>query len=268
MELNNVMNHNTSNDFIAVKTGDVSGDARPNGLIGNEVRGDKKLSMNIVEADFLAGETFDVEVGATATEIFGLQVAYQFDPEVMQLVDIQHSNGYTSDAHFGLTQLQDGLIQISWNANDGEVKSFDGAFVTFTFEAFEDGTVSDVFSLNTKRIEPEAYLEELEVASIELNFLGNDGKVVASSEEFELYQNQPNPFDMSTKIAFSLPRPQEASIRIFDVTGKTVHLIQGAFAKGLNEITVGKAQLSATGVLYYRLETKDQMATRKMIMIE
>ena len=268
MELNNVINHNTSNDFIAVKTGDVSGDARPNGLIGNQVRGDKKLSMNIVEADFLAGETFDVEVSATATEIFGLQVAYQFDPEVMQLVDIQHSNGHTSDAHFGLTQLQDGLIQISWNANDGEVKSFDGAFITLTFEALEDGTVSDVFSLNTKRIEPEAYLEELEVASIELNFLGNDGKVVASSEEFELFQNQPNPFDMSTKIAFSLPRAQEASVRIFDVTGKTVHLIQGVFAKGLNEITVGKAQLSATGVLYYRLETKDQMATRKMIMIE
>ena len=210
----------------------------------------------------------DVTLSAPASEIYGLQFALQFDPTVLQLNDIQHLAGFTSDANVGLTQLQDGVILISWNALNGAAQSIEDGLINFVFETLQDGKLSEVVGLNTKRLTPEAYLTELEVVDITLNFRSKDGKVISSSEEFALYQNQPNPFDGTTTISFNLPKMEEASIHIFDVTGKTVHLIKGVFAKGKNEVTVGKAELLTTGVLYYRLETKDQMATRKMIMIE
>lgn len=268
LEIDDMSKQASTNDFIAVKTGDISGDAKPNGLIGNVVRTGEKLEMTTQDQSFIIGEQVVVDLQATATDIYGLQFAVQFDQNVLQLTDIQHPTGWTHEGHIGLTKLEDGIIQLSWNAQDGQPRDLQNGLISFEFEAIKEGVISDVMTLHTKSVSAEAYLTDLEVVDIEMNFLGKDGKVIASSEEFELYQNMPNPFDGTTTIAFSLPRMEEASIHIFDVTGKTVHLIQGVFAKGRNEITVGKSQLNTSGVLYYRLETNDQMATRKMIMIE
>jgi hypothetical protein len=85
---------------------------------------------------------------------------------------------------------------------------------------------------------------------------------------FTLEQNHPNPFRYETVIGFTLPEAMPARLRIFDVTGRLLKTLEGDFPKGYSRVTVDRDDLRSTGVLYYQLETKDYLATRKMVLLE
>jgi len=57
-------------------------------------------------------------------------------------------------------------------------------------------------------------------------------------------------------------------LSIYDVSGKVIRTFNDNFAKGYNEITVNSDELSANGMLYYRLESANHTATRKMIIVK
>ena len=83
-----------------------------------------------------------------------------------------------------------------------------------------------------------------------------------------LYQNRPNPFDRSTVIGFKLAEKSQARISIFDVTGKVLKVYEAEYDKGYNELILNRKDLSASGVLYYQLDTDDFTATKKMILVQ
>jgi hypothetical protein len=85
---------------------------------------------------------------------------------------------------------------------------------------------------------------------------------------FELYQNQPNPFMNRTTIGFHLPEANRATLSIFDESGRLLHSQTGDFAKGYNSVLLDRSMLKTNGLLYYKLETADNSATRKMILLK
>ena len=85
--------------------------------------------------------------------------------------------------------------------------------------------------------------------------------------EFALDQNNPNPFSSTTAISFTLPEAGEATLKIFDITGKTIKTITGQYAKGANEVILNADDFSAQGVMFYELESKGFKATKKMIYL-
>ncbi len=91
-----------------------------------------------------------------------------------------------------------------------------------------------------------------------------DGQTI-SGVGFELYQNQPNPFINRTFIGFHLPEAATATLTVYDETGRVVFTQQGDYAKGYNAVTLDRALLNTTGVLYYTLTAGDDTASRKMI---
>jgi hypothetical protein len=91
-----------------------------------------------------------------------------------------------------------------------------------------------------------------------------DGKTI-SGVGFELYQNQPNPFMNKTTVGFYLPEASEATLSIIDEAGRVVYQQKGQFAKGENSISLDRALINTTGLLYYKLETATDSATKKMI---
>ena len=84
---------------------------------------------------------------------------------------------------------------------------------------------------------------------------------------FELYQNSPNPFREQTLISFTLPEAATAQVKVSDINGRVLKVIEGDFAKGYNELRLEKGDLPA-GVLTYTLETKEFSATKKMISVK
>ena len=113
-------------------------------------------------------------------------------------------------------------------------------------------------------VSAEAYGENNTKLNLELQLM-NKGNAVAS--KLELFQNQPNPWDKFTSISFNLPEAVNASVTIYDVSGRVLKTVKQDFNKGFNQIDIDSRELSANGVLYYELKTPMGTATKKMILL-
>jgi len=134
-----------------------------------------------------------------------------------------------------------------------------------TFTANNDIAISEALTVNSSITAAEAYTKDGSLLDVNLEFIGENGEAVA---DFTLYQNQPNPFKSETLIGFNLPTEGAATLKIYDVSGKILRLIEGDYAKGYNEVSINRSELAGSGVLYYTLETANDSATKKMIIIE
>ncbi len=90
---------------------------------------------------------------------------------------------------------------------------------------------------------------------------------------FYLEQNFPNPFNLSTKIRFSVKskvksQSSKISLRVFDVLGNAVTtLINEERPDGYYEIDFDGSGLTS-GIYFYQLVTDDFVQTRKMILLK
>ena len=105
--------------------------------------------------------------------------------------------------------------------------------------------------------------EEKEKFELNINFLENK----EASDEFQVFQNYPNPFTGSTIIGFNLPQKMEVTIAIHNAQGKKVAITQKEFAKGLNQFEFNRTDLG-TGVFYYTISAGEFSKTTRMLHIE
>jgi hypothetical protein len=87
-----------------------------------------------------------------------------------------------------------------------------------------------------------------------------------------LAQNQPNPFNPLTTIVFTLARPGWVDLRVYDLAGRLVTLLQqGKVAAGYHSVPwngtdrIGRTVPSGTYV--YRLEASGQVLSRTMMLV-
>ena len=149
---------------------------------------------------------------------------------------------------------------MSWNTSNtdkGEKVS-----VVMTFKITAAGELKDMLTLTSSITEAEAYTQTGEILDVNLEFADE------VSSEFALYQNHPNPWNGHTQIGFDLPADATARLIIYDVAGKVIKTIEGEYKKGYNTIMVSTRDISAPGVLYYRLESEGYSATKKMLIIQ
>ena len=77
----------------------------------------------------------------------------------------------------------------------------------------------------------------------------------------------PNPFNPSTTISYTIPKEQKVSIRIYDMLGREIAtLIDGVQTQGEHFVRLDGSNL-ASGIYFYRFETKDFIQVRKLILI-
>jgi hypothetical protein len=99
------------------------------------------------------------------------------------------------------------------------------------------------------------------------------GAPAAMPTKYQLAQNYPNPFNPSTTISFSVPKAEKVQLQIFNLLGELVVTLTDAdFQAGTHNITwngldaYGNSVTS--GIYLYRLQTKTQTLTKKMIMVQ
>jgi hypothetical protein len=244
-------------DFIAAKIGDVSGNAIANSLIAAGTRSAGTLNLEVANAELISGNEVSVAVSAkNFANISALQ--FTMDVKGLQLVSVESGSINVTADNFA--QLDANTITTAWY-NASAITTSDVLF-TMTFKASANVQLSEALAINSKVTAAAAYTGNSEKLDVDVAFNG------VASAEFALFQNEPNPFDNVTTISFQLAEAGAATLTVFDVTGKTVSILRGDYAKGLNSINVTKADLKATGVLYYQLESGAFTATKKMIVIE
>lgn len=85
---------------------------------------------------------------------------------------------------------------------------------------------------------------------------------------YALKQNYPNPFNPTTNIKYAIAKSGFVSLKVFDITGKMVaDLVNGNQTTGTYEVNFNASSF-ASGVYYYRIESKDFVETKKMLLIK
>jgi len=247
-------------NFMAIKVGDVNNSAEPNGLLGTEGRTTAgEMLLQVEDKALTFGETYTVDVtAADLNKIEGAQFTLNFNRNALELVDLEE--GVLTANNFSMARANEGVITASWN---GEADA-DAVLFSLVFSAKADAQLSDLLSVNSEYLLAEAYSENGALLDVALSFNEN----VAKANGFELYQNQPNPFKGETLIGFNLPKSSNATLTVYDISGKVLKLVRGDFAKGYNQIVLNSQELPQAGVLYYSLSTEEHNATKKMIVIE
>lgn len=100
-----------------------------------------------------------------------------------------------------------------------------------------------------------------------------DGPAAVAPARFALAQNQPNPFNPSTTIGFSLEEGGLVSLLVFDVSGRLVRtLANGPLARGAHAVSWDgrddRGQAAPAGIYLYRLTANGETTTRRMTMLK
>jgi hypothetical protein len=117
--------------------------------------------------------------------------------------------------------------------------------------------------------------EGLELVSVETaDFNGNalNASVKNLPTSFILAQNAPNPFNPTTKIAFTMPVSSEYTIAIYNVAGQLVKSFNGHSEAGTVEViwdgTDSNHTTVASGIYFYKATANNFSATKKMVLMK
>ena len=251
-------------DFVGIKIGDVNNSAIVN-FTGDDAdeRTGETLALVADDRKVKAGETFTVPISLSEdADILGMQWTLDFDQNALEFVEIQ-ADKYLENTDFGLSLLSLGAINHSFVNKTGTKLDKESLLFNLTFTAQEDGLLSEWLSIGSTHLNSEAYLSKTEFAEVILDF--NNTYKTDNQDATILFQNSPNPFRDGTEIAFYLPQTERVTLIIFDTTGKELWRQNSEFTAGRNAVQLTDSQLNATGILYYRIETGDEVLTRKMI---
>jgi hypothetical protein len=262
-----IVSQSGSGNFHGIKIGDVTGDAKSNGLTGNSTRGTGSVTLVSTEERLEVGEEYRMEVKSSDfTEVSGYQLTLKYDASKLSYAGVESGVLELNGGNVGTSRLNEGLLTMSWNEQSGKTLSVSAEEVLFTltFEVTGEGQASEAVSVNSLITQAEAYDGHLNVKGLNLEFR-DGGEVV---EVFELYQNVPNPFESQTVIGYNLPTEMEAVLTLYDVSGKVILVREVEGKRGYNEEQIRRSELTGSGVLYYQLDAADYTATRRMVLID
>jgi hypothetical protein len=200
----------------------------------------------MVEVTFIASET----------DLSGYQFTLNF-PQ-MDVHEVVPGRNMSADNFAAFTEEHALTVSI-----DGDARSFRAKF-----RANADGKLSEMLRISGSITAAEAYDATGERLDLAFRFNDDNGSSIVSGLGFELYQNQPNPYVDKTTIGFNLPEDIEATLKVYDETGRLLLVQQDDFPKGKNAFVIERPLLQNGGVLIYTLETSTDKATRKMIQMK
>jgi hypothetical protein len=256
IEVSDLSHEMTNQNFIGVKVGDVNGSATGSAdNASTEVR--NSIVLNAENEVLAAGVPHSIVLNAETEGVYGLQ--FTLTLRNADLAEIWVGGKLLSDAN--IAKLNDNTYTVSWN----DVAGISGkGLVSINIVPNTTMMTADAVNIHSTVTPAEIYSgEELQTGKLSLRFAG-----VESVNEFTVFQNEPNPFADKTNISFNLPQAGNATLKVFDVNGKTIYTTTGSFGKGRNSFTLSRTELPASGVMMYQIESGANTVTKKMIGLE
>jgi Dockerin type I domain len=253
-------------DFVAIKTGDVSGNA-VNSLNFSDrqsplsTRG-APLILSVENAILEAGKTYTFTVSAASLDLAVLQFTLSFHNQLIKIKDIQSIDleGF-SEKNYVIFD-KEGKLTFSWNGS--EMKN--NTLFKITVDAHQNCFLKEVLALNSDITPAEAYNTEGVAKDVKLVFEMKNTEGVVSA--LSLLPNVPNPFKNETTIRFRLPAEDAVQLTVFDETGKVLAAQNRVFSMGYNEWILDMGNKKTSGVLFYRLETATHSTIGRMVILK
>jgi 5-hydroxyisourate hydrolase-like protein (transthyretin family) len=106
MEVNLTKGANIIENFVAVKMGDVTNNARGHNVAGSSTRNNGKLNLEIENNTTIAGELYKVEFKSSDfNNISGYQFTLKFDRQALSFEGIEAGALNVDESNFGTTRI-------------------------------------------------------------------------------------------------------------------------------------------------------------------
>ncbi len=136
------------------------------------------------------------------------------------------------------------------------------------------GNLSIVAFVQDDFLQPDSTLEihqgaKVKVTQLKTGIKDNSGNLI---QDFQLYQNSPNPFNSQTTIDYYLTKNSRVSLKIYNLSGQEVKSLvddiqnHGKYSiiwDGRNNF----GESTPTGVYFYMLQAGNQIQSHKMILL-
>jgi hypothetical protein len=157
--------------------------------------------------------------------------------------------------------------KIAWYENDGNenftphiiTTSAMGAVSVFAVDVDSDGDM-DVISASDGDGKI-AWYENMMINSV-------DDHIDYFADNYKLYDNYPNPFNHSTLIEFSLPKPEFVELKVYNILGKEVATLVSKKLNQGNHIYTFDGKNLASGIYYYMIKAGEFQQSKKMLLIK
>jgi hypothetical protein len=263
----------TDQDFVAVKVGDL---VTPNFNPALKPAPAVPVVFAVPDVALTAGAMVEVPFSCDHFEdLVALQACFWFNPEVMALdAVLPLANMPMQVSNFGTWNLAEGRLPLVWAVATAETKVGNPELFKLRFRVLQGGySLGDVLSISQKDMEASAWHADYRPERVVLAYspvteAQQRGETSEEGLDFELYQNEPNPFEDKTVIGFRLPAAASATLTVYDAAGRVVFTQQGDYAKGYNVMVLDRSLLKTSGVLYYTLATATASATKKMVQMK
>lgn len=240
--------HNREADFVAIEMGDVF--SRPGGR--------EPAGLMLTDQTLAAGERTTV----TLTAAEGLTALQGTLSAASGLVIEGWRSDYLTAGHVNDRQLDAGRLAFSYAFEAAEALT-DRSLLTLDLYAATEVRLSDYLSVDDRVTYPEAVLAGGRTTDLHLVF-----NSVTGSKALTLYQNYPNPVTLQTTVAFDLPAPADATLRVHDAAGRLLHQRNVPARAGRNAVTLTRGDLrQTTGLLTYSLTVGKRSLTKRMMVV-
>ncbi|MEP7268924.1 MAG: T9SS type A sorting domain-containing protein [Saprospiraceae bacterium] len=250
------MDHSMEANFIGVKVGDVNESGVASDFSSLEIRRNQYTSIALSDRFVLKGEEIKMDIKSTDFEsISGLQLGLKLGS--FKFIGIEpgqfHANEIFSNIDYGSIRLS--------IASSGKKASSNETLFSIILVATENKRLSESISLlPEKEYSSEMYDEKLNVATLDL-------KWKTSNQDFQLFQNRPNPFEAFTIVNYTLPQSSPITLKVIDLNGRIIYTSKVTGIKGLNEWRINRETFRSSGIYYYRIESPFGTDAHKMILI-
>ncbi len=251
------LNQNIIADFIGVKVGDVN-ESASNDVTGGSIdtRNNVYYTLSIDAIDMEAGQVMDVILKHDLEQsIEGLQLGFEYDADVVDVLDLIIDGSPATDAQFK--------------------KMDDGIRILLTDQELQQ---SIALRVKAKRATSKTTIELNDAVFMNLAYAQKEGEMkvslleqvedVIQNVDFELAQNEPNPWMNRTTITFNSPVESAGVFRVMDTNGKVVLSKSVQCTVGTNTLTIGHEEMPLSGIYYYEVKIGDTRQMRKMILIK
>jgi hypothetical protein len=174
-----------------------------------------------------------------------------------------------------------GLYTLAEPSNYSKVKTIKGSFNGNSFVLYSRYQSSGIYptasgqqffydcnndSIFTAGTDGASYFQNINVYAMVTAFPLGINSVLSNS--FYVLQNQPNPFNKSTQIRYSVKGSSDFQFSVYDVTGrKIINTIYNNVCPGQHSINLDAIEFSP-GMYYYTFVTNGVSVTRKMLIIQ
>jgi HYR domain/Dockerin type I domain len=259
-------------DFIAIKTGDMNNSATNSPLVlGVEPRNAHAFVLETEDKFLEAGKTYDIVVKTPKLDPEAFQFTLNYDKSSLKFHSIDPLDIYNFSTSNYAVFADRGKVTVSWNSLDSKAEPMN--IFVLKLQATRSVRLSDVLHLSSDLTPAEAYSSAGERMTVNWRFKAQN----TEGGDFTLFQNDPNPFRGSTHFSFRLPEESDATLTVFDATGRILKKEKGHFKPGLNDMKLdfsdaapspsNRGASTVSGVLFYRLDTATHSATQRMVLL-